>query len=102
MYFRCKRFDNVQEEWSNFYGEFRPRYKIPDNINIFMVQQIVQGLTEDNIILFINWFKIERNKADDDIDGWYDRSENRGSINTDFGKVTFQLNLPDTIAVSIN
>jgi hypothetical protein len=101
MYFRCKRFENIPEEWSNFHGEFRPRYKKPDNINIFMVQQVVEGLTENNIMLFINWFTIERHKANHDIDGWYDKSKDSGSIQTEFGKVNFQLNLPDTIAVSI-
>ena len=64
LYFRCKRFNDIPQEWGS--SGWKPRYEAPENINIYIVQQIKNGLNEDNIMLFIDWYKIEQIKTDND------------------------------------
>jgi len=98
LYFRCKRFNNIPQEF-DLYGS-KPSYEAPENINIYIIQHIKNGLNEDNIMLFINWYKIEQNKID--IDNWIIDSVDSGSIQTDFGIVSFQVDLvSEHIYVSI-
>ena len=41
-----------------------------DELVIYVVQHVVTGLTTENIIQFINWYKTEKDKAYENIDGW--------------------------------
>jgi hypothetical protein len=78
-YFRGKRYENYTLDYY---------YDIPQNISIHLMQQVKRGLTKENVIPFITWIEIERNKTG--IEGWKILFEDVGEILTDFGYVSFE------------
>jgi len=102
LYFRGKRFENIPQEWSsNGINGWKPTYEAPENINIFMMQQIKKGLNEENLMSFINWYKIEKERTEHD--NWYIIDTETGSIRTDFGIVSFQVNtISENIVINIS
>jgi len=82
QYFRGKRYKNYTPVITNQY------YDIPQNISIHLMQQVREGLTKENVILFITWMEIEKNKTD--IEGWKILCEDCGEIQTEFGYISFE------------
>jgi hypothetical protein len=71
QYLRGKRYHNI----------------LPQNIGIYLMQQVKTGLTKENIFQFITWIENESMKTG--IDGWKILFEESGEILTDFGYVSF-------------
>jgi hypothetical protein len=91
-FFRGKRFLDPQY-WTPY--EIVGGYDRPENIPIYMMQQVKEGLTKENVIQFISWFELEMTKTG--IEGWTKYGSDGGSTLTEFGEVSFQVNFNDII-----